>query len=265
MKRIFKAACLILLILPISTFSQFPFKGDVVFVPCSPCYNFIGYYAGANAGWKWASYQTNFETGAFTVDDVVTPPEEVEINADKNSFTGGGQIGYNMQLRQFLFGFEGDWNAQSIGDSEVIVTSGSPVFKEGDSFKTKTRWENSYRIRLGYVYRNWLFYGTAGVARINFAVTTDLLPPNRSDAKALEESENKTSTGETVGIGTEYALSRFWSVGLEYRYSIYPGKNFRIENLDVGRTSAVSTPVYANVRGLNTNQLLFKVNFRVYA
>lgn len=262
MKRIFKVASLCLLLLPITTFSQIPYKGDVRFVPCMLCYNFTGYYIGANTGWKWASYSTTFETEAFTVDGVTTLPQDYKINANKNSFTGGGQIGYNMQLRQFLFGFEADWNSQNIGDNPVIVTSTSPVFIPGDNFKTKTRWESSYRLRLGYVYRNWLFYGTVGVSRINFQVTANLLSPDDDNTSIMKDTENRTSTGETVGIGTEWALSKYWSVALEYRFSTYPGKNIHLNNL---HESTVEIPVSASVRGLNTNQALFKVNFRVYA
>ncbi|HEX2549350.1 MAG TPA: outer membrane beta-barrel protein [Gammaproteobacteria bacterium] len=264
MKRIFKVTCLSLLLFPLATFSQFPFKGEVPlaapFAPCMPCYNFTGYYVGANVGWKWVSYKTTFETDAFSVDGTTTPPQEFEIDAHPNSFTGGGQVGYNLQLRQFLFGFEADWNSQSAGDDETVTSDASTVFVAGDSFKTKTRWENSYRLRLGYVYRNWLFYGTAGISRINFHLSANLLDTN---GETIDDTEGRTSTGETIGFGTEYALTRYWSVGLEYRYAIYPGKNIHLQSLTVA--DGVTTPVTASVRGLNTNQVLFKVNFRVYA
>lgn len=265
MKRIFKATCLSLLILPVTTFSQFPFKGDVIFVPCSPCYSFTGYYLGANVGWKFASYTTDFETDSFVTDDVVTPPQEFEFDTNKNSFTGGGQIGYNLQRNHFLFGFEADWNTQSIGDTNVIEVTNNPAFVEGDTFKTKTRWENSYRLRLGYVYRNWLFYGTAGVSRINYQVTANVLSPDDSNASTSKDTVQETALGETIGIGTELALSKYWSIGTEYRFSTYPGQNFHMNNIEVQASPAVSTPINAHVRGLTTNQLLFKVNFRVYA
>jgi outer membrane immunogenic protein len=243
------------------------FKGEhMLFSSCIPCHTFTGYYLGANTGWKWASYETTFNSQAFTVGGVATPPESFEFNSSKNSFTGGGQVGYNLQTRQFLFGFEADWNAQSIGNNATIETSTSnPVFVAGDTFKTKTRWENSYRLRMGYVYRNWLLYGTAGVSRIAFQVTGNLLSPDATNNSVMVDTVKKTSTGETVGVGTEVILSKYWSVGLEYRYSMYPGKNYHMDDLTVNSSPFIQTPINVKVRDLNTNQVLFKVNFRVYA
>lgn len=265
MKRIFCASSMVVAVLiPTLCFAQSNYKGyKGGFMP----YSFTGYYLGANIGWKWESFSTDINTDAFErLDGVIIPEQTFAFDTNNNVLTGGGQIGFNYQVRHLLFGVEADWNKMNVSD-EVDVPFGivSPVFLPSDCFKVNSHWESSYRIRLGYVLNNWLFYGTAGIARINIQVKTNFVESELEELLFGGEAEDEedTLTGGTVGIGTEYAITNHWSVGLEYRYASYGGTTLNMGELSVPNTFLTAdTEVTAKVDNLKTNQVLAKANFR---
>ena len=58
-----------------------------------------GLYGGVNVGYGWSG--------------------------DANGAVGGGQLGYNWQRNQFVYGLEADISAADIGISETIVVPGA--------------------------------------------------------------------------------------------------------------------------------------------
>ena len=72
-------------------------------------YNWSGFYVGLNAGGAWSSGCTNYT--------LLTAPNWPSTCADNNSgqFTGGAQIGYNLQSGNFVYGIEADING--VGNS----------------------------------------------------------------------------------------------------------------------------------------------------
>src|SRR5262249_45024370 len=58
-----------------------------------------GLYGGVNLGWGWSG--------------------------DASGVVGGGQIGYNWQSRQYVYGLEADVSAADIGVSETVVVPGA--------------------------------------------------------------------------------------------------------------------------------------------
>lgn len=262
MKRIFFALMIFsVLMFPAWCFSyplQSYYKGGFPVV-------FTGYYLGGNVGWQWAEYSTSIETDGFPTATEFVPQQAFKFDTNQNAFTAGGQVGYNYQSRHFLMGLELDWNTMGIGNEKAVpLDFVSPVFMPDDSFSTNLHWQSSYRLRLGYVQNNWLFYGTFGLSQINVEAEAEFVPLALGDI-STSASEKKTLTGGTLGIGTECALTRHWSVGLEYRYSRYPSTNFDLGELTVSDSPNIATEVSGKMGDFSTNQVLAKVNFRVYA
>jgi len=142
------------------------------YYPPPAIYNWTGFYAGLNLGYQWGSV-SNF-------------------SGNPSGIAGGGQIGYNWQVGQFVFGAETDIQASAADDTFAPWQFSNP-------------WFGTLRGRVGYAMNNILFYGTAGLAYGNL----------KANLAGLEES--KTLVGWTGGLGMKSA-SR--PIG-ERRSSIY--------------------------------------------
>jgi outer membrane immunogenic protein len=141
-------------------------------------YNWTGFYAGAHVGFL----DTDGDSGVL----------------------GGGQIGFNHQVGQWVFGVEGDISATSIGNSVNlgwVQASGS------------LDWVSTFAGRFGYAFDRWLVYGKLGAAWAHSS--WDVSSPLILDPRCCG-SGSDTSSGWMLGFGTEYALRNNWSAKIEY-------------------------------------------------
>jgi outer membrane immunogenic protein len=99
--------------------------------PPASIYNWTGPYAGLNLGYQWAKVTNN-----------VTEPSGI---------AGGGQLGYNWQLGQFVFGLETDIQASAADDTFA-------------PYKFSNPWFGTLRARIGYAINIVMLYGRGGLA-----------------------------------------------------------------------------------------------------
>src|ERR1700749_5103096 len=73
-------------------------------VVVDPGYNWTGFYVGGNLGYSWgrSSDTSSLTNGAGTT--LFTTAGSSNLNG----VVGGGQIGYNWQVQNWLWGFEAD-------------------------------------------------------------------------------------------------------------------------------------------------------------
>ncbi len=130
--------------------------------------NWSGLYVGVNGGYGWSDNTDYLDpTGGF----------------------GGGQIGYNVQRGNIVFGLETDFEGSGVADS-------------GFGDKSSLDWFGSVRGRVGYAFDRALVYATAGFGYGQ--VTNDGL--------------SETQTGWVAGGGVEYKITPVWSAKAEYQY-----------------------------------------------
>ena len=188
-------------------------------------FSWTGFYFGANIGGKWAN-----------VDHEVTgPATTVTFTGDtSSSLIGGGQIGYNWQTGAWVFGIEGDIDAQDFSRTRVVGTAIGP-FIPGDSFSVESKWQASLRGRIGYAaWDRSLLYVTGGAAWTNFKGTAGLVGLGTF-------TDDTTITGGTVGLGYEYAFTNNLSLGIEGRWTFYGDRTFTTPWWAC-RTRSASTP-----------------------
>ena len=71
-----------------------------------PMYNWTGFYIGLNAGYSWGRQENDLV--------VTATGATLFSNSDHlNGFIGGGQIGYNWQVNQWVFGLEADFKGRA--------------------------------------------------------------------------------------------------------------------------------------------------------
>jgi len=147
--------------------------------PASLPFNWGGLYAGVNIG------------GAFS---------------DVGGVVGGGQIGYNWQINQIVFGVETDIQFSGADDTSTLVVGGTTL-----ADKQELEWFGTFRGRIGYAWDRWLPYFTGGLAygtRKNSGVASGALTGGYS--------ADDTSVGWAIGVGVDYAITPWWSARLEY-------------------------------------------------
>jgi opacity protein-like surface antigen len=160
--------------------------------PPIPIYNWTGFYVGANLGGAWAS---------GTLSDSFTGGS---VTASSSGVIGGGQLGYNFQNGNFVFGAE--W----VFDGTSLDASGSagPL-----SATAKTNWVSTLAARFGWAAsNNWLWYGKAGGGWAhNEATVTNFF-------NGTQVTGSNTNSGWLLGVGIQYAFAPNWSAKLEYDY-----------------------------------------------
>jgi opacity protein-like surface antigen len=167
-----------------------------------------GAYVGAHAGF-----------GAGTVDwEVIGGGPTGEYDLD--GWVLGGQIGYNWQVDNIVFGLESDLSVSTLSGEDDTVFSSREV-----------NWVASARGRVGFALDSVLLYGTAGLAVANstghlFGFVTD----------------TATHVGWTAGLGAEVMVSDNVSLKAEYRYSDYGAESYYPGDfIDTGFTTHTAT------------------------
>jgi outer membrane immunogenic protein len=157
-----------------------PTKAPVVVPP----YNWTGAYIGINGGYGFGRSKWNGLPASF----------------DVNGGMAGGQLGYNWQFGQFVYGIEGDgdWTDLRGAANRVNCIAGC---------MTKNDFLSTARVRLGIAADRFLPYVTGGLA------VGDI----KADVPGFA-GVDKTNAGWTAGAGLEYAITRNWSAKAEYLY-----------------------------------------------
>lgn len=202
-------------------------------------YDWGGFYVGGNVGYSWgrSSDTSTLTNGAGTV------LFESSGSSNLNGVIGGGQIGYNWQMQNWLFGLEADIQGADESGSRSftcptgVCTPNTGILGAGlfpgpavpVTLSQKIDWFGTVRGRIGLLATpRVLLYGTGGLAYggVNTSETIG--------AAALGFSNTETRVGWTLGAGIEGAIGGGWSAKLEYLY------------MDLGTTSgSFLTPIAA--------------------
>jgi len=158
--------------------------------------NWAGWYIGVHAGAAWQHTDADSTIGVESA---------FNSSFSKTGFIGGGQIGYNWQHGNFVFGLEGDISGLSGKHTGPVISS-----FEKAALQSQIRWLSTVRGRFGLAVGDTMAYATAGVAI--GGVKNSLL---NLEGTGINYSSSKTKVGWTVGGGVEHMLNRNWTIGLE--------------------------------------------------
>jgi len=239
--------------------ADLPLKAPPMVAPV--VFSWTGFYIGANVGYSWGRADTDFAetTSATAVTQVFrtagpnlisTTTTTLPITAaaasarsDLDGWLGGGQIGYNWQSGNFVFGLEADiQGTRQRGDNLICITPACPL---GGIFATssyKLPWFATVRGRVGIaVAPTWLLYVTGGLA---VAEIEGNFGGGLVGGPVAGATGNSTRTGWTVGGGVEAAINNNWSAKVEALYMDYG-------DFDTGFAGFTNTTV---TNALNTPQ-----------
>ena len=183
--------------------------------PPVPVFSWTGFYVGANIGGAWVRndwtdtrFLTNFN------------------NNNNGVLIGGGQMGANYQIGNFVIGAEWDfdWAGNNNRTGVVIPGVGNIVVTNNN------RWITTMAARFGFAVDHWLIYGKAGggwVGDDNLTVTNVTTGVSLT-CSTFPNCGNTSNGGWLVGAGFEYAFTNNWTVKLEYDYLGLQNRTFVI-------------------------------------
>lgn len=223
-------------------------KGLITKAPvlAANAYNWTGFYIGGQFGGVYGRSKVDFGNA------ITTSPKF-------GGALAGGQVGYDYQVGKWVVGVEGS-GAWSNAQGTRGCAGGLAFFY---SCATDLNWMATGTARVGYAY--WdrsLFYVKGGVAaaEVKGSITCNTgtqplilvaLPncnaPVGGAAATGAASATKTKVGWTVGFGSEFALSKNWTVKGETNYFDLGNDNF---TTSLGTVSLKTTGISGLV-GLN--------------
>jgi outer membrane immunogenic protein len=187
--------------------------------PMAAIFSWTGFYIGVNGGGAFGAGHNAIVNETFAGAPFVSgtwPGSGNFGKLDPSGGFGGGQIGYNYQVSNWVFGVETDIQGASIKDTATatlpyIAAPGTITA----SVSQKLDWFGTVRGRLGVAFDRVLVYGTAGFA---YGQTTTGLTMSDTLGFAAAGTAKSTKTGWVAGGGVEWAFAPNWSVKGEYQY-----------------------------------------------
>jgi outer membrane immunogenic protein len=184
-----------------------PVKAPVV-APAPYVHNWTGFYIGGHIGGAWSDRCATFEFGVG------------EVCNDANGWLGGGQVGFNFQTGQFVFGVEFSGSFADIATDQATGTlpGGWWFQSEGKTLLLLTG-------RIGYAFDRALIYVTGGGAWARNSV--DFFDG------AFVTTVDFDRQGWTIGGGFEYAFTPNWSLAAQYNYVDLGSKSIYFPTVDL--------------------------------
>lgn len=177
-----------------------------------PLYNWTGFYIGGHLGWA------RVDLDSTLVGPIGPFPAGTGFGGRDDGFIYGGQIGFNYQVSQWVFGIEG----QLSGTSDIGRNGTNTGLFLGTPFSANSTasvdWIATLAGRIGVAVGpagNILIYGKGGVAWMDWSVcgSTTFLGVTTGGGCG-----GSTETGWMVGVGAEYGFTPNWSAKIEYNY-----------------------------------------------
>jgi outer membrane immunogenic protein len=166
-------------------------------IPYGPAFSWTGLYIGANIGYGWSDAEWG---------DAISG---ISAHNGSNGWLGGGQIGYNFQVRQLVFGVEADLSSGWLDGSTACPVGGL-------SCEHSYNWLASLRGRVGVAVNDnrTLLYATGGAAWAN----VDYAAKDPVTGVSVGTGFSNTHTGWVAGAGIEHMLTPNITARIEYLY-----------------------------------------------
>jgi outer membrane immunogenic protein len=169
-------------------------------IMAAPVFSWTGCYVGAHIG-----------GGTMT-----SSSEGTNTNQNGSGAVAGGQAGCNYQDGNWVFGVEGEgyWSGIRVheGSSEGPFDNFSSNFKNTSDFTIAGR--------AGITFDRTLIYGKGGWAWGQFKMDETSICCG-AGSSVFTSTQSGNLNGLLIGVGIEHALTRNWTIKVEYNYIAY--------------------------------------------
>ena len=175
--------------------------------PAPALYSWTGFYLGVHGGgarfdkdWFYPCTATNLLIPFATCN-------QAQGGHSGTSWLAGGQVGFNYQVGQWVWGIEAEFSATRLKGESVDLAFPSDVIH------SRTNFIGTVAPRVGVAWDRALLYAKGGAAWVHddhsLSIATSGLTTFTVD---------ETRWGWMVGAGIEYAFAQNWSAKVEYNY-----------------------------------------------
>ncbi|WP_336743728.1 outer membrane protein [Aureimonas altamirensis] len=195
-------------------------------VAYEPAFTWTGFYVGGQAGVAF-----NRDSGLFSTDSSFIGSSD---DGDA-SFIGGGHVGYDYQMGNFLIGAVADLNYIDASTASAYTLPGSTtVFGAQQDID----YVGTVRAKLGYAADRFAVYATGGLAYGDTSnnYLGDAITSIGGTTYNVSVSEDTDDVGYAVGAGVEYLVTQNFSLGVEYLYTDLGDSKLRVDYTPVAGT-----------------------------
>jgi len=177
--------------------------------------SWTGLYLGLHGGGGWSHVSASTAPSGVIVGALGDPGLQ---STGLSGAVFGGQLGYNWQVANWVFGAEGDFSSAGLnGATQSVFPSIAPGgFQDSIQVHQNIGWLASARGRLGYVWGTLLLYVTGGAAWAN--VDSKVLVNDGATGTSAAGSFTDHRSGWTLGAGYEWMIAPNWIGRAEYLY-----------------------------------------------
>lgn len=209
MKKMLTAAAIVAGAATAANAADLPRKAPVYKAPVMQVYDWTGFYIGANFG---GSVGRDFTRSTIAA----TPRVNEASHLSPAGAIGGGQVGYNVQFRNFynlVLGVEADIQASGQRDNYTCLLVNCTA-TTNQTFNQKLDWFGTARVRVGLATGPVLTYVTGGYAygHVRTSSTATVFPVTAT------QTVDSTRGGYVLGSGVEAQLGGNWTGKIEYLY-----------------------------------------------
>lgn len=229
----------------------------------SPAYNWSGFYIGASVGGDWiqrddAVLSLPPGTPQLFLPFLANGSIPTNYSTSGAGVIGGGQVGYNWQMQNIVFGVEADISGLSNRNTQTQLTNVAAAgFSFALAYSTKVDYLGTVRGRIGAVVSpNVMIYATGGFAygQVNHTYSETFGP--LGGAPVVNQTFGSAShldTGWTAGAGLEWAVTNNVTIRGEYLYVNLTSDSFTTpsNNATCGVPNACSFTLSPSNLGLN--------------
>jgi outer membrane immunogenic protein len=245
MKKLVAAAAASILFAGAASAADLPATYTKAPPPVVAVYNWTGFYVGGNIGYGWGNdtgdrWDSFVDPGGIGFAPYFALGGNVLPGVKPQGVIGGGQIGYNWQASNWVFGVVADIQGSDMhAFASNTVTPGGGAATTIQSNNSRIDWFGTVRGRVGVAANNWLFYGSGGLAYGDVKSTVTFNCPACAIPFLMTGTNSSTQVGWAAGAGVEVGLSPNWTVGVEYLH---------FDRGSITTVAVPTTPVFPGTR-----------------
>jgi outer membrane immunogenic protein len=183
-------------------------------------------------------------------------------SAHGSGFVGGGQLGYNWQMRNVVLGLETDVSIPSVRAHQDIATAVPGLSGSTGTFDADVLWFGTTRARLGVlVDPRLLAYATGGVAYGSVRRQFSFGFPSGAPIEQTSSDHTGMSWGWAAGAGIEWAVADRLTVRGEYQFVRLQGNSSMTNNTGGACSTIVACNFNVNGQSIDNHTVTLGVSY----
>jgi len=226
--------------------ADLPTKAPPIGVAPVPVFSWSGCYIGGHVGLGVNNTRFQDTTPDGNIDAFTTSNRTAKSNGA--GAVGGGQLGCDWQLSNWVLGLQGTFSGANIGSTN------QDQFNAPWTLTSNVSWIATVTGRVGWAINNVLLYGKGGGAWTNNKMEIE-------NSGVTIFNGSTTRTGWTLGTGVEWAFAPNWSAFAEANYYSFGNTTGTLVNNVVNDMGGANAPFTFNTK-MQLETFLLGVNYR---